>query len=165
MQEWFNDLKAKVIAILQTREENKPNEETTDITFDSSNTEAATKGVSLSTRNIIIVAVIIGILFSVFKSCGNSSLVNETSDDGKVKANHWYYHRDLDIVNFKNCVVVQPTIMQSGNVMLTYYPVCAECHETSSTPSMGAPSQDNPLMKTYYCDCGGQTAVIIKIVP
>lgn len=102
------------------------------------------------------------LLISTFLLC--LSLVACGGNNGVIKADHWYHYKDLDIVNMQNCLVADAFVKVAGNVAVSYYPVCKECHEPSQSLSMGVADEDNPIMKSYYCDCGGCTTVIIKII-
>ncbi len=85
------------------------------------------------------------------------------SDGGTLKADHWYHYKELDIVNVQNCLVSDAYIRVAGNVAVNYYPVCKSCHE-SGMLSFTVIDEDNPLLKTYYCNCGEQTSIKIKII-
>lgn len=85
------------------------------------------------------------------------------SGDGTLKADHWYHYKELDIVNVQNCLVSDAYVRVAGNVAVNYYPVCKSCHETGMLSSTVVDGE-NPLLKTYYCSCGKQTTIKIKII-
>lgn len=96
----------------------------------------------------------------IFIVCGCSSY---DSGSGTLKADHWYHYKELDIVNVQNCLVSDAYIRVAGNVAVNYYPVCKNCHETGILSS-AIVDEENPLLKIFYCGCGNQTTIKIKIV-
>ena len=96
---------------------------------------------------VIIIANIMGMLHS----CDDS--------DGTLKPDHWYHN---DLVNVQNCVVADSYVRVAGDVFVSYYPVCRECHEPGPL-SVAYLTEDNSHLKTYRCECGGQTTIRINV--
>lgn len=83
----------------------------------------------------------------------------------QLPANQWRVHTELSALQFQNASVSNAFVSGGGRaVMLTYWPVCADCRVVGQM-SMAAPEIDYPVMKTYYCDyCGSRTTLQFRIV-
>lgn len=100
------------------------------------------------------------VLLLTFFVCGCKG---SEKNSEKLKADHWYHYKELDIVNVQNCLVSDAYIKKSGEVSVMYYPVCKSCEETGNL-SLASASQNKPLIKTHYCNCGAKTTIKIKII-
>lgn len=94
------------------------------------------------------------------------------SKDGPIVANeiepdNWYTYTKLDALHVQNCVVVMATSVSGGKgVMVTYYPICKNCHicHTEGVLSMAGPEWGYPVNKIYHCpDCGTNTTVRFEL--
>lgn len=113
---------------------------------------------------IIVVALVVA---SNFFSCGGSEYEDGGTKNDQthynadgIEPNQWYHN---DLVNFQNCIINSSTVKNSGGVFVNYSPVCSECGQTATISSMAVVSQEESLLKGYYCDCGAQTAVRISV--
>lgn len=111
-------------------------------------------------KHFICLILAVAMLFCV---TGCFSSVSSDDNSGTIKPDHWYHYTELDIVNVQNCYVSDAFIRNAGGVFVTYYPVCKSCHETGIVGT-AIVSEEESYMKTYYCDCGERTGVIIKII-
>lgn len=104
------------------------------------------------------IVLILTVIMTVFiSSCGTND------DSGGLKADHWYHYKELDIVNVQNCVVQDSYVKVAGDVSVTYYPLCKHCKEHGNL-SWVVVDSDNPVVKTYFCECDKETTVKIKII-
>lgn len=106
----------------------------------------------------LLMLLLVGLLLLSVIGCSSVE-----SGSGTLKADHWYHYKELDIVNVQNCLVSDAYIRVAGNVAVNYHPVCKSCHESGMLSSTVV-DEDNPLLKTYYCNCGKQTTIKIKII-
>jgi len=85
-------------------------------------------------------------------------------DTGTIYPDHWYHHKEISGLSFKNCIPNDPFLKNSGGVSVPYYPVCSSCHQQGML-SWCVVTMEESYQKGYYCDCGGQTAILIQYNP
>ena len=97
------------------------------------------------------------------------NFVNKTCTECKaykadeVKADNWYHYTDLPYLNCKNCIITN-AVATSRAVIVSYYPVCRECHIASGLLDLGAPEYNYNVAKFYVCpDCGATTQVVLAL--
>lgn len=85
-------------------------------------------------------------------------------DTGTIYPDHWYHHKEISGLSFKNCIPNEPFLKNSGGVYVPYYPVCSSCHQQGML-NWCVVTMEESYQKGYYCDCGGQTAILIQYNP
>ena len=93
---------------------------------------------------------------------GKNSLIDP--DTGTIYPDHWYHHNEITGLSFKNVIPNNPFLKNSGGVYVPYYPICSSCHQ-QGTLSSCIVTMEESFQKGYYCDCGGQTAILIQYNP
>ena len=102
------------------------------------------------------------------QSTGRHSFVGDTCINCDARrctdfeADNWYTYQPLNIVVCQNCLITNAFIRNAGDVMVSYNPVCKNCQVVGN--SCIAVVDDNySHKKTYRCDCGENTYIIISI--
>ena len=102
-------------------------------------------------KKVAIIALAVVIAYNFF-SCGSS----EGNSNG-IKPDNWYHN---DLVNYQNCVISE-SLAKTDYVFVSYWPVCKECEE-HGTLAIAYVTDDERVLKTYTCDCGGNTTIRIE---
>ena len=86
---------------------------------------------------------------------------NATKSD--LVADSWYHYIDIPYLNCQNCIITTASAL-SSSVLVSFYPVCRNCHIVSAHAQYAAPGYNYDVTKNYVCpDCGSTTRIKLKL--
>lgn len=79
------------------------------------------------------------------------------------EANTWYTFGSSELIKVQNCKVNDAVPMgNDGVILVTYYPVCQDCHIISERMEMDGVAKNYPVSMRYRCD-NCRTTTYVKI--